>query len=68
MKNMRAVLVNENAGVIQLVIGVAADMRPAVYHKHFLIALTGNPFGKHAAGKSSPHDEPVIHVRPRRSL
>ena len=59
---MRAVLVDQQAGLVVAVIGVAADMGAAVDDEHALVALARETLGKHAAGKAGADDQPIIHA------
>jgi hypothetical protein len=61
VKDVRPVLVNEDAGPVISVVSVAADMRTTVDYKHLLVALAGQPFGDDAAGETGAHDQPVKH-------
>ena len=61
MEDVRAVLVDQQAGGVEPVIGVAADMAAAVDQQHALVALAGQPLGQHAAGEAGADDEPVKH-------
>ena len=50
VEDMGAVLVNEHAGLVQTVVGVAADMVPALQNQHPLAALLCQLPGAHRPG------------------
>ncbi len=54
---------DQHAGIVMEIVGVAADMRATVDHQHTLAEAGGQPFGQHAAGKSCADDE-VIETTP----
>ena len=47
VENVRAVLVDQNSGVVQAVIGVAAHVGAALQHQHPLAAVLRQPPGAH---------------------
>ena len=61
MEDVRPVLVNQQAGIVVAVVGVAADVRPAVDDEDALVALARETFRKHAAGKAGADDQPIVH-------
>ena len=59
VKDVRPVAVHEDAVVVVVVEGVAADVRPAVDQQHALARAHGETFGQHAAGEAGAHDQAV---------
>ena len=59
VKDVRPVAVHEDAVVVVVVEGVAADVRPAVDQQHPLARACGETFGKHAAREAGPDDQIV---------
>ena len=59
MEDMGAILVDEDAGVVQAVVGIAADMVPAFQHQHPLAAPFGQLPGGYRAGKARADDQAV---------
>ena len=58
MKDVRAVLVDQPPGPVQAVVGVAADVVPALQDQHPLSALGQLP-GADRAGIAGAHDQRV---------
>ena len=50
----------EDAVLVGLVIGVAADVRPAVDQQHPRAMLAGQPLGEHRAGKAGADDQIIV--------
>jgi hypothetical protein len=61
VEDMRAILVNENAGLVVSIVGIAADMRPAIDHQDLFVTLARQPFGNNAPGETGTDDEPIKH-------
>ena len=61
VEDVRPVLVDQDAGPVINIIGIAADMRPTVDQKHLFVTLARKPFGDDAAGKSSADHKPIKH-------
>ena len=61
VEDVRAVLVNEDSGLVISVVGIAADMMPAIDHKHLFVTLARKPFGNNAPGETGADDEPIKH-------
>ena len=59
VKDVRPVAVHENAVIVVMVEGVAADMRPAIDQQHPLARACGETFGQHAAREAAPDDQIV---------
>ena len=59
VENVRAVRVDEYTGVVVAVVGIAADVRPAVDHQHLAAELAGKALGQHGAGETGADDEVV---------
>ena len=66
MEDVRAVGVDEDAGVVVAVVGVAADVRALVDDQHAQAQLAGEPLRQHAAGEAGADDE-VVEGRPGRA-
>src|SRR4051794_29755362 len=62
MENVRPVLVDQHAGHIMPVVGVAADMRAPIDEQHLVLALTCQPLGDDTAGEPGADHEPIIHA------
>ncbi len=59
VEDVRAVAVDQHAGLVVVVVGIAGDMRAPVDHQHALVQPRGKALGKHAAGKAGADDEVV---------
>ena len=73
MEDVRAVAVDEDARLVEMVIGVAADMRPPIDHQHPLAGIRRQTLGHHRAGEARAHDEivvarPLLRIRPRQRI
>ena len=66
VEDVRPVLVIQDAGLVRLVIGIAADMRPPVDQQHPRAVLAGQALGKNRAGKAGPDDEIIVAAARRR--
>src|SRR5947209_662193 len=60
VKNVRSVFVVEDSGLVGLVIGIAADVRPPVDQKHARAVLARQALSKNGAGKAGSDDQIVI--------
>ena len=65
VEDVRAVAVNQHAGFVVVIVGVAGDMRAPVDHQHALVQAPGQPLGEHAAGETGADDQ-VIEATPAR--
>ena len=52
MEDVWAVLVYENAMLIVMIVGVAADVRTLVAQQHLFVRTAGEALGQHTAGES----------------
>src|SRR5512146_3213866 len=57
MKNVRAVFVNQDAGVIKAIVGIARDVRAAIDQQHMFARAAREAFGEHAPGVTGADDE-----------
>ena len=60
MENVGAVLMNEHAGLVKAVVGVAAHMVPPLQHQHALAAALSQLPGGHGAGHARTDDQTII--------
>ena len=58
---MRAVLVDQDPGLVVTIVGIAADMRPPVDQEHLFIALARQPLGNDASRKAGADHQPIKH-------
>ncbi len=67
VEDVRPILVDQDARLVEMVVGVAADMRPPVDDQHVRVVLAGQPLGDHRAGEAGADDEIVVGLlaRPR---
>ena len=61
VEDVRPVLVDEDAGVVVVVVGVAADVRALVADQHLLAGVGGEPLGEVAAGEAGADDQIIEH-------
>jgi hypothetical protein len=61
MEDVRAVFVNENAGVVVVILRVAADVIALIADQHSLPGNFGQTFGQHTSCKSSSNDQVIKH-------
>ncbi len=61
MEDVRAVLMDQDAGFVVAVIGVPADMGAPVDDEHAFVPHVRETLGQDAAGKARADDQPVIH-------
>ena len=54
---MRPVLVDEDARVVVVIVGVARDVVAAVHDEHLLVAHPREAFRQHAARETRPDDQ-----------
>ena len=59
MENVRPVTMDQHAGFIVMVVGVATDVRPAVDHQHALVQPGRQALGQYAAGEPGADDQVV---------
>ena len=64
MEDVRAVAMDEDAGAIEVVKGIAADVVALVDKQNPFSHRARKPFREHAAGKACPNDEVVIGISP----
>src|SRR6185312_807816 len=60
VENVRSVFVVENAGLVRLVISIAADVRPTIDQQDPRPVLARQPLGKNGAGKTGSDDEIIV--------
>ena len=53
---MRTVIVQENAGLVIMIVGIAADVFPSFNNEAVFSELTGETFGKNGTGKARADD------------
>ena len=56
VEDMWSVLVDQDAVVIVVVVGVAADVRALVYDEHLLVGVRGQPLGEHTSCEPGTDD------------
>ena len=61
VEDMRSILVDQNAVLVVIVEGVAADVRPLVADQHALAGMSGQTLGDGGAGKAGADDQVVEH-------
>ena len=61
VEDVRAVLVDQNAVVVIMVIVIAADVVELINDKNLLIRLACQPLRKHAAGKTRSYYQIIKH-------
>ena len=66
VEDVRAVFVVEDAGLVGLVIGVAADVRAPVDQQHARAVLARQALGKNGAGKPGSDDQIIVAAPVRR--
>ncbi len=64
MEDVRAVAVDQHAGFVVMIVGIAADVRPAIDHQHALVQPGRQPLGQHAAGETGPDDQVIETAAP----
>src|SRR5204863_6302981 len=52
MKDMRAILMNQYAGFVVMIISIAADVRALVAQNYFFVGAAGETFSQNAARES----------------
>src|SRR5690606_23129130 len=52
--------VDQHPGFVEVVVGVAADVRAPVDHQHALVEAGGQALGEHAAGEAGADDQVVV--------
>src|SRR5215831_11380689 len=62
MKDVRAILMYQNAGIVVVIVSIAADVRPLVAQQDLLIRSTRKSFCDHTAGKTGPHNQIIKHL------
>ena len=62
VEDVRPVLVDEDAVLVVVVVGVAADVRPLVDDQDLLAGACRQPLREHAAGEAGADDEIVEHT------
>jgi len=65
MEDVRAILMDENSGVIKPIKGITGNMRPPVDQQDARTVFAGQALGQHAAGESRANDQEVEHRRLR---
>src|SRR5690242_8911940 len=62
MKDVRTILMNQNARFVVPIIGIPADVRAAIANEHLLAEPRSEALREHAAGESGSHDQVVEHA------
>ena len=60
VKDVRAVFMIQDARIIQLVIGVTADVRTAIDQQDARLVLAGKPLGQDRPGKTGADDQIIV--------
>jgi hypothetical protein len=61
VKDMRPIFVDQDAVVVVLVVGVAADMRTLVDDQHLNTRPGGEPLGQDTTGEAGTNDQVIEH-------
>ena len=61
MEDVRAVFVNQNAGLIVMIVGVAADMGTPIHQHHALTEVASHLSGNHGSGKTCANNNVIKH-------
>src|SRR5215212_5366702 len=62
MEDVGSVLVDQHAGRVVPVVGVAANVGTPVDEQYLVLTLTRQPLGDNTAGEPGANHEPIIHV------
>ena len=65
VKDVRPVLMHEDAVFIVVIVRVAADMRAFVAEDHFFVGTCRESFREHAPGKPRTDNQVIEHTSPR---
>jgi hypothetical protein len=60
VEDVRPILVDQHARFVEMIVGVAGDVRALVDDEHARVVLAGEPLGEHRAGKAGADDEIVV--------
>ncbi len=63
MEDVRAVTVDQDAIVVVVIVGIAADVAAPVDDQHALARVACQPLGQHAARKARPDYKKIKHCR-----
>ena len=63
VEDMRPILVDEDSGIVEAVIGVAADVRAPVDQQDVGVVLARQPLGENRAGEARADDQIIIFAR-----
>ena len=66
MIDVRAVFVLQEAGGIDVIVGIAAEMRAAIHEQHTLSRSGSQPLGQHRPSEAGTNDEDVVRSAARR--
>ena len=61
VKNVRSVFVYQNTTVVEEVVGVPANVVPAVDEQYASIRFVGKPFGEDTPREARPNDQEIKH-------
>src|SRR5690349_5743088 len=62
MEDVRPILMHKDARFVVAVVSVAGDVGAPVDDEHALIPYARQTLGQDASGKSSTHDQPIVHA------
>src|SRR5829696_5996871 len=63
VEKVGTVALNQDAIIVVVIIGIAADVVSLFHHQYVLIELASDPYRQHEARKSSPYNEPInLHI------
>jgi hypothetical protein len=65
VEDVRPVTVNQNAGVVVVIVGIARDVRTAINDEHFLVRVARQTFGQHTSCVTRTNDEKIKHMSTR---
>src|SRR5580700_685456 len=64
VKDVRAVTMNQHAGVILTIVRIAADVVSAVDQKYFAPEISRHLRSDYRSGKACAHDDVIKHAKP----
>src|SRR5665213_56335 len=61
MEDMRAILVDQNAVLVVMIVSVAANVRALIANQHTAVRTACQTLSKHASSKTRAHHEVIEH-------
>ena len=61
MKDMRSILMNQDAGLVVMIVGIPANVRTLIAEYDFFVRTSGEAFGEYASSEPGANYQVIKH-------